>query len=103
VKAVFLAGAKQDLIAAARWYEDRRDGLGDELLDEVKAALERLEQFPGIGSETLSGYRRCFVRRFPYALIYRSSGEAIVIVAVSHHRRRPGHWRRRASHEDKTD
>lgn len=103
MKLVFLAGAKQDLFEAARWYEDRGDGLGDELLNEVEAALKRLKQFPGMGPETLSGYRRCFVRRFPYALIYRCSGGAIVIVAVSHHRRRPGHWRRRASREDKGD
>jgi hypothetical protein len=39
VRVVFLAGAKQDLLAAAQWYEDRRDGLGDELLDEVKRRL----------------------------------------------------------------
>jgi len=103
VKLIFLAGAKQDLSAAARWYDDRRRGLGDKFLDEVEAALERLKQFPGMGSETFSGYRRCFVRRFPYGLIYRCTGEAIVIVAVSHHRRRPGHWRRRASREDKAD
>ena len=32
---------------------------------------------------------------FPYTLIYRPSNDEVVLLALAHHRRRPGYWRRR--------
>ena len=95
-----LSGAKRELFAAARWYEDKRLGLGDDLLGEVVASLRRLETFPQAGSPTAGGYRRCIVRRFPYSLIYRHFGNRIIVVAVAHHKRRPRYWLPRAVRED---
>ena len=95
-----LAGAKRELMDAAGHYESRRSGLGDEFLDEVAAALRRLDRWQGSGPPTDGGYRRCLVRRFPYALIYRPADGDVVVVAIMHMKRRPGSWLRRARHED---
>jgi hypothetical protein len=35
------------------------------------------------------------MRRFPFSLIYRVDRDTIAILAVAHHSRRPGYWRRR--------
>lgn len=88
-------------MAAAMYYDGKREGLGDDFLDETLAALRRLETWPRSGPLTLGGYRRCLLRRFPYALVYRAVGAGIVVVALTHHKRRPGYWLRRALREDR--
>jgi toxin ParE1/3/4 len=34
-------------------------------------------------------------QRFPFSLIYRVTVEAIEVIAIAHHRRRPGYWMQR--------
>lgn len=38
--------AKADVLAAARWYEQQRKGLGRELVAEIDRALERVADNP---------------------------------------------------------
>lgn len=40
-------------------------------------------------------YRRVLVRRFPYAIFYEISGDAVTVFAVFHTARDPGKWRSR--------
>ena len=39
--------------------------------------------------------RRLMVDGFPYDVVYRAHVDAIEVLALAHHRRRPGYWRRR--------
>jgi hypothetical protein len=39
--------------------------------------------------------RRVSLRRFPYGVLFTVTPESIEIIAVMHHRRRPGYWPRR--------
>ncbi|MBK7425134.1 MAG: type II toxin-antitoxin system RelE/ParE family toxin [Propionivibrio sp.] len=40
-----------------------------------------------------TGTRRQYnFRRFPYSIIYQVTVEELRILAVAHHRRRPGYW-----------
>ena len=39
--------------------------------------------------------RRYVFQRFPFSLIYRVTAEAIEVIAVAHHRRKPGYWTNR--------
>jgi plasmid stabilization system protein ParE len=91
----FHPAARAELLAAARWYEARRQGLGRQFLAEsrrtVEASLLTPDAFPTLSRRT----RRCRLRRFPYAIVYRREEEAIVIYAVMHLRRRPGYWAER--------
>jgi hypothetical protein len=41
------------------------------------------------------GIRACRTQRFPYSVVYREGQEAILILAVMHHRRNPVYWRDR--------
>ena len=63
--------AKQELAAAAAWYEQRREGLGLELVAEVDAVFaaitgnpSRYPPYPRVAPEL--GVRRAAARRFPY-------------------------------------
>lgn len=84
----------------ARWYEDRRDGLGSAFMDAVDAAIESIldstvewgfyrgrKSTPQIYSRSVAG--------FPFKVIYVKRNEEVLIVAYAHEKRRPGYWARR--------
>ncbi|MDQ3776111.1 MAG: type II toxin-antitoxin system RelE/ParE family toxin [Pseudomonadota bacterium] len=39
--------------------------------------------------------RRFMLPNFPFSIVYRVQQDAVEVVAVAHHRRRPGYWRGR--------
>jgi toxin ParE1/3/4 len=39
------------------------------------------------------GNRRRVLHRFPYSVIYEAQGSTVTVLAVAHHRRRPGYWK----------
>jgi hypothetical protein len=41
--------------------------------------------------------RKAGLQRFPFNVLYRVAGGAVQILAVAHHRRRPGYWLGRMS------
>lgn len=89
--------AKQELAAAAAWYEERRQGLGLELVAEVDAVFaaiarnpSRFPLYPRVAKEL--GVRRAAARRFPYSIAFIELREADRVLAVAHEKRRPGYW-----------
>jgi plasmid stabilization system protein ParE len=36
--------------------------------------------------------RRLLLKNFPYAIFYRINGDAVVVVSVAHHKRKPRDW-----------
>ena len=87
----FLDPAEEEMLEAARIYEDQAVGLGERFLDEVEGCLELLLDRPFIGRR--SGELRQFpLRKFPFMLIYALEDDDLVVVAVAHYRRRPGYW-----------
>lgn len=63
------------------------------------AEFERTANFvldnPLLGTVFRSTRRRYILRRFPYSIIYQVTAEELRILAVAHHRRRPGYWAQR--------
>ncbi|MEX2528048.1 MAG: type II toxin-antitoxin system RelE/ParE family toxin [Gemmatimonadota bacterium] len=91
----FLGEAREEFLAAVAYYNSASPGLGEEFIGEVERAVERLLTFPDYGSTHLSGTRRVVLWRFPFDIVYLSDTDAILVVAVAHHRRSPGYWRER--------
>ncbi|MDO8346429.1 MAG: type II toxin-antitoxin system RelE/ParE family toxin [Rugosibacter sp.] len=60
------------------------------------AEFERTANFvlanPLLGAVFRGTRRRYILRRFPYSIIYQLTAEELRILAVAHHRRRPGYW-----------
>ena len=91
----FLTPALAEIRESAVFYDDRVSGLGSDFLDEVDAAIDRILKFPEAWGRLGADFRRCNLRRFPYALIYSiQPGQEIVIVSVFHHSREPQSWRK---------
>ena len=90
----FSPDARLDLLAAAQFYDSRREGLGAEFAVDVGFAIARVLDAPDTWPEIEPGFRRYRLDRFPYALIYRSGpSRPVEIVAVFDLRREPGSWR----------
>ena len=95
-----LEEAADEAIEAAAWYEEQRPGLGIEFAQAFHAALDLLEEeiaplsnMPGEASR--SGAKRLILSRFPYDVVVRAHRDALIVVAVAHHSRRPEYWRGR--------
>ena len=91
--------ASAELEDASMFYESRMVGLGNAFAAEVHLTVTLIRQFPDTGLTVGPSRRRVVVPRFPYSLVYRHDTDAIIILAVSHQRRKPGYWRRRKSNE----
>jgi plasmid stabilization system protein ParE len=96
----FHEAARDELREAARWYEARLEGLGEEFLEAVEAALERVAcgELPGLAPQEQGRpeTRRLLMQRFPYAIHFDMGEGSLFVWAVAHEKRRPGYWRRRA-------
>jgi plasmid stabilization system protein ParE len=88
--------AEQDLADAKAWYDGQRDGLGDEFLECVGEALDRIRAVPEAHAKVFQELRRRLVRRFPYAVFYRIDDDQVTVVAIYHCRRDPRGWQGRA-------
>lgn len=89
-----LPAAEAEVVEAMDWYEDRRAGLGLELVAAVHGAIQRIGESPEQSPVWTVNrrYRRLVLRRFPYALFYHLREARPEIVAVAHCSRRPGYW-----------
>lgn len=80
---------------ARDWYELRSDNAAVAFVAELDCAVERISVSPERWARYLHGTRRYLMKRYPFAVVYRTLGDRLQIVAVAHGRRRPGYWRRR--------
>lgn len=87
--------AESELVASARYYELRREFLGDNFLDLVDEALAAIRANPVWGRPGKDNTRSWKVRRFPFRIIYLEQPTRIWIVAVAHLSRKPNYWAKR--------
>jgi plasmid stabilization system protein ParE len=91
----YLPLAREELNEAAAFYEAAVPGLGEAFLVDVERAIETVRENPRIGAPVGHRFRRTFVGRFPFSIVYLDRGGEIVIIAIAHQRKRPGYWRGR--------
>ncbi len=87
----FHPAALAEYLAAALWYG--HEG-GRRFADAVDRCVDEICEVPLAGSpwRGRAEIRRRVLRRFPYSVVYAVDAEGVLIVAVAHHRRRPGYW-----------
>jgi toxin ParE1/3/4 len=102
VQIVVQPEAEADLAEVFGWYEARRAGLGQELLQEVDRAFARIAEKPRMPRARFRKTRRVGLRRFPYVVLYLVRGDTAFVLGVLHERRNPRLMRTRARgfHED---
>ena len=63
--------AEEDLADAAAWYEEQRQGLGHEFLDEVLTMLTSIAETPLMYPNVHRNTRRVVIHRFPFGVYFR--------------------------------
>lgn len=92
----FRPQAQQELLDATRWYlSDAGPAVAEEFEWAVQRALRLLAFMPRLGRPSYPGVRTWHLKGFPYTLVYRVSGETIVVIAMAHQSRAPDYWRGR--------
>jgi len=83
---IFLLRARQELLDAWIWYEERQPGLGDRFKNELYKRIYKIEQTPERYPERKKPYRETRVEIFPYLIIYRiSKKEKLIIISSIFH------------------
>ena len=89
--------ALEELVGAARWYEERERGRGALFADAAFGKVEVLSSFPdaGVPVQGVSGAllaRQVRLLRYPYLVVYAVADDEIRVVAFAHERQQPGYW-----------
>lgn len=96
MKLVIIPLALAELHDAAAFYAAKANaGLGLTFVAEFERTANLILENPMLGAIFRGTLRRHLLRRFPYSVIYQITAEELRIIAVAHHRRRPGFWKGR--------
>lgn len=91
----FAPSAREEFIASIEYYELQQSGLGLVFAEQVRAAIERVIEFPSGWTPLDNTFHRCLVKQFPYALIYTVLNGVLIITSVMNLHRKPDYWRNR--------
>lgn len=91
----FLEPAQIELEEEVKYYNEQQPDLGYDFAKEVADTIARILRYPEAWTKLSKRTRRCRTKRFPYGVVYQIRGDKILVVAVSHLRRKPLYWRDR--------
>jgi plasmid stabilization system protein ParE len=92
MRLTFHAEADAEVTEAALYYGMQAESFGLSFLEELDAALERIEAHPKATLLVGREVRRAILRRFPFSVLYVIEPDRIRILAVAHQKRRPNYW-----------
>jgi len=92
---VFRPQAELEALEVQRWYEARRDGLGNEFGLDVDEIVARIAANPLTFQRARGETRRGVLKRFPYAIYFRATPTEIIVLAI-HGRQDPARWQDRS-------
>ena len=89
--------AAREFSEAVQYYGSQGADLGDRFSAECDVTIQRILELPTRHRRVAQGTHQVHLRRFPYSVVYKPVGDAVVILEFAHDRRRPGYWRSRLS------
>lgn len=75
---VFRPQAEDELLEVQRWYEGRREGLGEEFGEAIERMVARIATGPAEFHCVRGATRRAVLNRFPYAIYFRETDSEII-------------------------
>lgn len=83
--------AQLDLDEAFVWYEEKRLGLGFELIADFEKTLLQIIKNPFFASEIVENIRAASLKRFPYEIGYivDESSKKVFVIVFNHFKREP--------------
>lgn len=87
--------AELDATDAANWYNEKREGLGDDFLLALDAKINEIQRNPNHFQVFYRNIRRALTERFPYGVFFIIEEETIYVLAIQHTARNPEVWKER--------
>jgi len=84
--------AEWDILESYLWYEEKREGLGEEFLASLDKAKKAIISNPGTYRIRRKNARGFLVDRFPYIILYALEEENINVISVFHTSKDPTSW-----------
>jgi plasmid stabilization system protein ParE len=94
-KVRFTNEAIDDLEESAVWYNDRKENLGIEFIEEVEDKVNFIIQNPESFPFKYSDRRSVSLKRFPFHIVFIVENNEVIVLAVAHHKRNPFFWQQR--------
>lgn len=92
----FHQAAAREYQLARRWYAVRSLTAASGFVEAVREAVDRIADRPAAWGEWRASFRFLRAGRYPFVLYYCEPGPGrVLVVAVTHERRREGYWARR--------
>lgn len=89
------AGAQADITEGFQQYGKISSNLGDDFLQKLDDAFERILSAPEMFAKVYREIRQMKIRRFPFVISYMLDGDQVVVLAVLHGHRNPSAWKSR--------
>lgn len=80
----FIPELEHDVIAGSVWYESKARDLGEEFTRLFYLCASEISCDPFIYQKVFGEFRRCLLRRFPYAIYYKVVGNEVVVFGFFH-------------------
>lgn len=87
--------ARAEITGSLGYYKEKDPTVAEDFDVTIDAAVLLIAAKPNTWPTYLHSTRRYVLNRFPYSIIYREHNDAIQIIALAHHRRKPGYWSKR--------
>ena len=73
------------------WYNEQKEGLGEEFASAVQGALNKVANNPYHYKKTYKNYHEALVDKFPFLIVYvvKENGQEIIVIAIFHTSRNP--------------
>jgi toxin ParE1/3/4 len=95
MKLIYHPGAEAEVVVAAKFYEQKVNGLGTQFLDEFDQSIALILEAPARWRIVKDEKRRYLMPRFPYGLYYRIVGDEVRILVLKHHSQHPDYGLKR--------
>lgn len=89
---LFTELARQEAKDAETFYELELPGLGKVFRAELKAAVQRIADYPQAWSYEQGEIRKCLLHKFPFKVLYSIETDHLLIIALAHQHRNPDYW-----------
>jgi toxin ParE1/3/4 len=84
-----------DATDAANWYNEKREGLGNEFVLALDAKINAIQRNPSNFQVIYKNILRALTERFPFGIFFIVEDENIYVLAIQHTSRSPKNWKKR--------
>ncbi len=90
---VIRSAAETDIQDAYDYYEECRQGLGQDFVLCIEESLDKIIRNPNRYPVIHKNIPRILVKRFPFGIFFVVQKNTIIVMAVMHGSRSPGRWK----------